>query len=167
MTFSGIKPFFLGLMLMLTLMGTPAPALAHKVILFAWVEDGQIHAQASFGSKRPAMNCTIQAFDQDHTRLFEGKTDDRGELSFAVPAGLSSDLVLKLDAGTGHSAAWTIPAAELTEPATPGDLEDKMTQKENLEKGPSFFRITAGILLIFGLAWIARRVKQKRTEHRA
>ena len=149
---------------MLCLVLLTSPAMAHKVVLFAWVENGMIHAEAGFGSKRPAQKCIVQAYTADKNMVYQGITDEQGQLSFPIPLPIVSDLALKLVAGTGHLGQWVIPENELkTEPPT-DELSKKMAEKEKLEKPPSLYRILAGIGLIFGLALMVRWMKLRQTK---
>ncbi len=148
----------------LVLMMSSTSALAHKIIVFAWVEQGRIHVEGSFGSNRPAKNCGIKVTDLNGVLVHQGITDTQGMYSFALPETLNSDLVIEMNAGPGHLGHWTIPKDELGAEPTPENIEKKMAEKQALEKNPSLGRIAAGIVLIFGLAfaaaWIKRRKKK-------
>lgn len=137
--------FCLGAMLL------PASVLAHRVILFAWVEDGMVHVEGGFGSDKPAKNCDIKAFGKNDALVFTGQTDVQGRLSFKVPGGHASDMVLELAAGPGHKGSWTIRADEFAATAPTVD-SDAASQHQALEKGADPVRILAGIAVIFGLA---------------
>ena len=70
----------IGLLLMsLTLLHE---AYAHRIIFFAWVEDGQIHAEGSFPGKKKAKNCQIIVSDEQSRIIHEGRTDDQGRYFF-------------------------------------------------------------------------------------
>jgi nickel transport protein len=139
-------------------------ALAHKVIVFAWVEQGQIHVEGSFGSDRPAKNCAVTVTDLNKVLVHQGLTDTQGQYSFAIPQNLDSDLVVEINAGPGHLGHWTIPKEELGGETTAENLEKKMAEKNALEKSPSLIRIAAGIALIFGVAFAAAWIKRKKRE---
>ncbi|MCG8633697.1 MAG: hypothetical protein MI863_07705 [Desulfobacterales bacterium] len=134
----------------------PTLALAHKVVLFGWVEAGNIHIEAGFGGKKPAKNCVIKAFDMNQSLIHEGRTDDKGRYIFKVPSSFSSDMRLELDAGTGHKGSWTIQADEFTAVSGP---ESKPASP--VEKGVDPFRILTGIAVIFGMAFLFKRIKEK------
>ncbi|MCP3940775.1 MAG: hypothetical protein GY710_04745 [Desulfobacteraceae bacterium] len=133
---------------------------AHKVIVFAWVEDGRIHVQGSFGSNRPIKNCVIQVKRPGGILIHQAITDIKGLCSFDLPDHLESDLIVELNAGPGHLGQWTIPKDELIYEVSPEILEKKMIEKQALEKSPSPTRIATGIALIFGLAFVVARVKK-------
>ena len=139
------------------------PAVAHKVILFAWVEDGMIHTESSFGSKRKAQNCTITVVDETGQVVHKGQTDLEGNHSFSIPENRDSDLMLTLDAGIGHQAQWKISKKELTTLPSVKDIQAAMKKKETLEQGPSVFKIFGGIGIIFLLALGVKILKRKKS----
>ena len=134
---------------------------AHKVIIFAWVEDGYIHTESSFGSKRKAKNATITVVDEKGLIVHEGMTDPEGNYSFKIPEKVDSDLLLKLDAGTAHQAQWRIPKNELVTVHSAKDTQAAMKEKEKLEESPSVFKIITGIVIIFLLAFAVKFLKRK------
>ena len=138
-------------------------ALAHKVIIFAWVEDGMIHTESSFGSKSMAKNCSITVFDEKGRVIHKGITGQDGKYSFKIPDKIDSDLTLKLAAGAGHQAEWKLTRQELMSTPSKKDIEKAMKEKQALEKGPSFFKIIGGIVIIFLLALAAKFLKRKRS----
>jgi len=167
------------------------PALAHKVIIFAWAEGDTIFTESKFSGGRRATGAQVLVFDREGKKLLEGKTDDRGEFSFKVPK--LTDLRIVLDAGTGHRAEWSIPESEILEAR--GDLgkkgsgepshlkapglsreeikeivEDSLDRKlrpivkmiiESQDKGPSVNEIVGGIGYIFGLMGVALYFKNR------
>ncbi len=147
------------------------PALAHKVVVFAWVEDGAVHVQGSFGSKRPAMGASVTAATLDGKDVFKGKTDDQGLCSFRPEIPLNSDLVVVLDAGTGHQGQWTLTRQEVSglgsnklsgkEDKARDYLEKKAVQRQKLEKGPSVVKVLLGIGIIFLIALGVGKFKSK------
>lgn len=106
-----------------------APALAHKVNIFAFVEAGVIHTESSFGGKRPVTQGTVEVRDAGSNELLlTGATDGEGKWSFPVPQNLREkkpDLLLVIKAGEGHQGQWRVPAADYLEagaaPAAPAE----------------------------------------------
>jgi len=139
-------------------------ALAHKVIVFAWVEQGNIHIEGSFGSNRPAKNCLITVTNPKGILIHQGITDSQGLYSFSLPDNLDSDLIVGLNAGPGHLGSWTIPENELVAKPSPENLKKKMAEKQLIEKDPSLARIAGGIAVIFGLAFVAVRIKKRKSD---
>jgi len=136
-------------------------AFAHKVIIFAWVEDGMIYTQSSFGSKRKAKDCVITVIDGKGMVIHKGQTDQEGNYSFKIPEKADSDLILKLDAGTGHQAQWKISKNEFVTDYSENDIQAAMKEKEKLEESPSIFKIVGGIGIIFMLALAVKFFKRK------
>ena len=94
-----------------------SPALAHRVHLFASVQGNEIVADCRFSKTNPAKNAKVEVFDAQSGKLLaSGKSDNQGEARLPVPPELAAnpaDLLVKLDAGEGHLAEWTIEAEEL------------------------------------------------------
>ena len=149
-----------------------APAFAHKVIVFAWIEDGQVYVEAGFGGKRPAKNCEIQASDHDGNIVYKGTTDDQGRHSFAIPKGFASDMVIELSAGPGHKGTWTLGADEFNNQSEKGQQVDTPDEKIDpppvnpVNQGTDPLRIIAGIAIIFGLALLVGRLRSKKTPNK-
>lgn len=132
----------------------PSPGLAHKVIVFGWLEKGRVNLEAGFGSRRPAKNCGFSAFDTEGNLIYQGVTDNEGRQSFDIPDGFHSDLKLVLEAGPGHRGTWTIPADEFSaaDRSVPAGASP-------VSQGVDPLRVVAGIAVIFTLALGARRVR--------
>jgi len=93
------------------------PAMAHRVIIFAWVEGGKIFTESKFSGGKPVKRGDVIVYDSEGKELLRGKTDDKGEFSFQVPKKTSLKIVLV--AGMGHRGEWTIPVSELEDVAGP------------------------------------------------
>ena len=135
---------------------------AHKVIIFAWVEDGIVFSQSHFGSKRPAKNCNITVVNGKKQVIHTGKTNEKGNFSFKIPENIDSDLVLTLDAGQGHQANCRVSEKELKIVSTKKDIKHAMETKTNLEKNPSVYKIIAGICFIFFLVFALKLIQKLR-----
>ena len=146
---------------MITAMILVNDSFAHRVIIFAWVEDGMIYTESSFGSKRKARDCAITVLNDKGMVIHKGQTDGQGNYSFKIPENIDSDLILKLEAGTGHQAQWKIPKDELVTKASEQDIPSAMKEKEKLEKSPSILKIITGIVIIFLLAMGVKFLKRK------
>lgn len=108
---SGIVLFIVPFVGTLVLMS--APALAHKVTIFAWVAGDRVFTESKFSGGRKATGAKVAVFDRAGTQLLEGKTDEEGGFSFGIPK--LTDLRIVLNAGTGHRAEWTITESEITQ----------------------------------------------------
>lgn len=156
---------FMGLILLMT----AGDGLAHKVVVFAWVEDGMIHVQAGFGGKRKAKNSKVTIQDDKGSTIITGQTDLEGCFSSALPKDVYSDLIAAVDAGPGHLGKWTIQKQEYMSDQTTSSSEKNQKKQavdnklHQLEQGPSWIKIIFGIGLIFGLALCLTLVRKLKT----
>lgn len=165
---------------------------AHKVTVFGWKEGDRVFTESRFSGGKRVKNGRIEVYDDSGAKLLEGRTDDQGCFSFAVPEGKGLDIVLK--AGAGHQGHWEIPVdsnekennviVEKTKKredlqANPEELEaivEKVMDKklkpvitmlmEQQNSGPSVTDIIGGIGYIIGLtglaAWFSGRNRKGR-----
>ena len=106
----------LGLLFLICLF--PQLADAHKVSVFAYAENGRIHAEGYFVDGSKCKNSLIEVIDnKTGTKLLEGKTDENGQFSFDIPRATSLKLILH--AGTGHQNEYTLSEEEVREALLP------------------------------------------------
>ena len=86
-------------------------ALAHKVIVFAWVEGDTVQGEGKFSGGKKAQNSEIIVWDLDGKELLRTRTNKKGEFSFPIPA--KTAMRIELIAGMGHKAEWTIPLEDI------------------------------------------------------
>ena len=86
-------------------------AMAHKVNLFAYVEDGKIYTESYFPDGRPVENGKVKVYDSNENLLLEGVTDKEGLFSFDIPK--IDDLTIVLDATMGHKNSFKLKKAEV------------------------------------------------------
>jgi len=173
------------------LIASNGPALAHKVIIFAWVEGDTVFTESKFSGGKKAINAPVVVFDKDGKKLLAGKTDNKGEFSFKIPK--VTDLKIVLNAAMGHKAEWMIPESEIreagpivekksaAEPSGPISVglskeevrkivEDSLDKKlrpivrmmaESKNTKPSLTEIIGGIGYIFGLMGVALYFKNR------
>jgi len=89
----------------------PGKSLAHKVMVFGYVEDGKVKTISKFSGGKKVMGGKITVFDVDGKQLLEGVTDDNGEFSFDIPS--KKGLKIELEAAMGHKNISEIPADQL------------------------------------------------------
>ena len=173
------------------LIGSHVSALAHKVMIFAWVEGDTVFTESKFSGGKKAINAPVVIFDKYGKKLLEGKTDNKGEFSFKIPK--VTDLRIVLNASMGHKAEWTLPESEIREsgdimekksaPEPSGSIavglskeevqkivEDSLDKKlrpivrmmtESKNTKPSLTEIIGGIGYIFGLMGVALYFKNR------
>jgi len=111
-----------------TLVLISAPARAHKVTIFAWVEGDTVFTESKFSGGRKVRGAKVAVFDREGTQLLEGTTDGEGEFSFKIPT--LTDLRVALNAGMGHRAEWTITESEIREAGGREDVGEAGGQEE-------------------------------------
>jgi nickel transport protein len=93
-----------------------APALAHRVNIFAYVEGDEVVVECSYSRSERVRLGDVEVFDAaSGAALLAGKTDDKGEFRFPVPPAVRAakgDLRIVLKAGEGHQNATEVKAAE-------------------------------------------------------
>lgn len=101
----------LSALLIITFLTLPSQVWAHKVNVFAWVEGDMIFVEGYFPGGKKAQNSLVEVYNGAGAKLLEGRTNEKGEFSFKIPA--REDLRIVLTAGMGHKNDFTIPAADL------------------------------------------------------
>lgn len=108
--------------LVLSLLCTASPVLAHRVHLFAYVQQGEIVVDSRFSRTKPVRQGKIEIFAAESGKLLlQGISDAQGASRFAIPPELLEkpvDLRLFVKAGEGHQGEWILPAAELNQQAS-------------------------------------------------
>ncbi len=120
------KVFGLIFFIMVCIAGT-GPVMAHRAIIFAWVEGEKIFTESKFSGGRLAKEGDIIVYDLEGNQLLKGKTDDQGKFSFVIPKKIAMKIVLQ--AGMGHRGEWVIPLKEIEDVAGTADSQKKPEEK--------------------------------------
>ncbi len=93
-------------------------AMAHKVNVYAWPENGQIHVEARFSGGKPALDTPLEVYSHPGGELLlTGRTDQGGEFDFSLPDQVRGpgDVGLKvvLLASMGHRDEWVVTPEDL------------------------------------------------------
>ena len=108
-----MKPVAASLAFLAVLAG---PALAHRVNVFAYVEGHDVVVECSYSRSERVRFGEVEVLDAaTGAALLAGKTDEKGEFRFPVPAAVRAakgDLRIVLKAGEGHQNATEVKAAE-------------------------------------------------------
>ena len=101
------------LLVLLAIMGTCLPAVAHKLKVFAAAEGRTVSGYAFFvGGSRP-LGAAWTATNAAGAALADGRTDDEGRFSFDTSANDLSDVTITVDTGDAHVASTVLPAGRL------------------------------------------------------
>ena len=119
------KPYLILIFIFLIIIMINISAFAHKVNIFAYVEEGKIYTESYFSDGKKCVESKIEVFDNQGNKLLEGLTDKEGMFSFEIPAEdvIDGDLKLVLTASMGHRAEYIIRADEL------GDIKGLIEEK--------------------------------------
>jgi len=113
-----------GVCLLLAIGAFTTPALAHRVLVFAYTEGDTIHTESKFIPNTPMRQGKILVLDQKTGKvLLTGQTDDQGKFSFKIPAEAATqklDLMIVAEAAMGHRGEWLLKADSYLAGATPG-----------------------------------------------
>lgn len=91
-------------------------AQAHRVNIFAWLENDNVIVACDFGKDRPARDAEVSVLDNvDKKTLLKGRTGADGRFTFKVPTVVREGhgLIIDVNAGQGHHNEWTMEASEL------------------------------------------------------
>jgi nickel transport protein len=89
------------------------PAHAHKVNVFAYVEDGKIHTESYFPDGKPVEGGKIEVMDSGNLKVAEGVTDKEGKCVIPVPK--KDDLTIIINASMGHKSSYVLKKGEIGE----------------------------------------------------
>jgi nickel transport protein len=152
--------------LLAVILASASHALAHRVILFAYVEGDRVYTESYFSDGKRCQDSRIEVFDSFGNKLLEGKTDNNGEFSFNPPQ--KTDLKIILTASMGHRDEYTIPAGELQGEAAgkPAGLEPQkaVTKVSQAQKGSPPRQLTPREALEEKLKPVMRFLSKPRTE---
>lgn len=91
-----------------------SPALAHRVLVFAYTEGDTIHTESKFVGSGPVQQGEVKVEDRRDGRvLLTGATDENGKFSFKIPPAAVAerlDLLIVVGASMGHQGEWLLKA---------------------------------------------------------
>ena len=86
-------------------------ALAHKVNIFAYVDNGVVYTESYFPDGRPVENGAVEVYDSQGHKLLEGVSDKEGLFSFNIPK--KDDLTIVINASMGHKNNYFLKKEEI------------------------------------------------------
>lgn len=111
-----MKKYPLCLFSVFFLLAMASGAYAHRLNVFAWLENDQIMVECNFGKDKPARNAEIKILDStDNKTLLSGQTTEHGAYIFTVPAVVRQGhgLIIEVNGGQGHRGTFEMDASEL------------------------------------------------------
>ena len=106
----------------------PSQGLAHKVIVFAYMEGSELVVEGGFPGGKPAVNTRVELRDSANDALLaSGETNDSGIWRTPLPqaaAQARQGLTVVLDAGEGHRAQWKLAPDEYLQHVSAAPLAD-------------------------------------------
>ncbi len=101
----------LGVVLLAVLLA--GPVCAHKVNVFAYVENGRIITESYFPDGQAVEGGAIEILDSQGRKVADGMTDKEGKC--AIPIPVKDDLTVVINASMGHKGTFKLRKSELGE----------------------------------------------------
>ena len=101
----------LRLLIALSLLILSSPSQAHRLQVFASVDEDQIQGRVYFVGGHPARGVEVELLDAEGKRVAELSSDDEGRFRVSAPA--AQDYRVVAQSSDGHRAEWPIAASEL------------------------------------------------------
>jgi nickel transport protein len=115
---------FQGILFILVISACATPALAHRVLIYAYAEGDTIYTDSKFVPDTPVRQGKILVMDKNTDKvLLTGQTDDQGKFAFKIPSEAAAqklDLEIVVEAAMGHRGEWLLKADKYLTGATPG-----------------------------------------------
>ena len=106
--------YLIAIILCLCLLTLATPALAHRVLVFAFAEGDIIHTESKFVGSGGVQKGQVLVQDKKTGQtLLTGTTDDQGKFSFKIPPEAKDgklDLLIITEAAMGHKGEWLLKA---------------------------------------------------------
>jgi len=100
------------LILALCLIG--APAWAHKLTVFAFVEAGEVIVEAKFSTGKLPKGGEVRIFDAEEALIATVPLGDDGTIRFPVDPGATEGLMIEVEASEGHSDFWILTPEDIS-----------------------------------------------------
>ena len=99
------------------ILGSALPALAHRMQVLAYPNDGEILVEATVGNNEPVITGSEVTVSKSTNGdvLLRGETDRQGRFRFPIPKlSANTGLRISVNSGMGHVGSSTLPPEELT-----------------------------------------------------
>jgi hypothetical protein len=149
----------------------PRWASAHSIGIEAKLKGTMITVEVYYDDDTPAVDAKVAVEDSAKGVIAEGKTDAKGEWSFASPS--PGKYIVRVDAGGGHAAktSITIPKPATTLPSQGDGPDGKESPSLSTSDGPPRETFTGpmhwamagiGLATIAGLTTLLRQLLRAR-----
>ena len=91
-----------------------APAFAHRLVIYAYAEAGEVVVESEFSNGAPAGNGSIVVTDGDGAVLTEMPLSETGVTRFAVPEGGDDGIAVEVVTDAGHEDYWILTPEDLS-----------------------------------------------------
>ena len=108
----------MGLIRTLALLGAlmaAAPALAHRLVIYAYAEAGEVVVESNFSNGSPAGAGSITVKGGDGAVLAEMPLSETGVTRFAVPEGGAEGIAVEVLTDAGHEDYWILTPEDLAQ----------------------------------------------------
>ncbi len=90
-----------------------APAFAHRLVIYAYVEDDMVVLESNFSSGAVAGAGTVTVKDGEGAVLAEMPLSETGETRFGIPEGGEGGIALEVLTDAGHDDYWILTPEDL------------------------------------------------------
>lgn len=140
------------------LLASAAPALAHRLIVFAAREGEAVTGYAFFVGGGRASEAQAFLRDAEGRTLAQARTDAQGAFRFAPPSGL--DVTIVINAGDGHVAEAPVAGERFATESPARAVAQESAQESAQETPQESAQTSARALAPADLALIERRVEE-------
>lgn len=125
--------------LLILLVLPPYKAIAHRLNVFAYYEDGKVNIESFFSDGTPCRNCRFSIIDEEGSVLDQGTLDDKGQA--IVQMNLKKGVYIKVNASMGHLATFHLHIEDSSKTMPRGkDNMDKVKPELTREELRSIIR---------------------------
>ena len=101
---------YMRLILLVLSLVVASSAQAHKVNMFAFAEGNEVYVEGYFSDGKKPKRCEVIVYDENNKPVFNGLTNEDGQISFTNP--VKGAIRITLNAGEGHMAEYKLSAEE-------------------------------------------------------
>ncbi|TPW13097.1 MAG: hypothetical protein FD130_1634 [Halothiobacillaceae bacterium] len=100
----------LALLTALMVLTVSPPTFAHKLNVFAYMEENALNIEGYFADGKKARNSSVKIYNPQREMVAEGTTNEEGIFKVALPSS-GEELRIVVNAGMGHQSEYRLAAA--------------------------------------------------------